>query len=203
MRKIKRQLLADLYPQLNTIKLEDLDVSHLASLTPQWDILKDFNQLFFTITLNRSKHFSRLLAENPVNIHRFKPWIYPIDHNSLAIEVASMEVLAQTLKAMAIAYKALSTNDVEIYVEHTPYTYSHFVRDWQVHDNVIICRVESFLDFLEIMQMFEDGKDISESHSTQSIKSLVELTHRRNNQPMHQICRSTAPYFCFPIYYRG
>jgi len=159
--------------------LSDGSARYYSSMTPAWDIVGKVRRVHFEVSFNPIPCESfELLHHNAINTHLFKPKFYSKDSNidEIFCTVPSREVLAHTLRSLAIIAHHLGNQHIQITINDQDQKYSSYTGGWQIEDNVIFGWRDSFLKFLKIYWLLESGVSIS------TVTELVcELENRLMN----------------------
>lgn len=133
------------------------DFRYHASLVPSIRILKKIKAIDFKVTLKRpsKNHLNELIHHNSVNTHIFKPKYFLHSEDKLVCYVSSQEVLAHTLRSLAIISNKHLKKDIKVSITYYPDRYMDYVQNDIIGSNVLIARVESLVNFLRMMWLIE------------------------------------------------
>jgi hypothetical protein len=99
--------------------------------------------------------------ENNVNVHLFKPRFYAQTSDTSVIRciVPCQEVLAHSLRSLAVFAHSLNRNDITVTIKNNSQPYGELCDKWKISDHVILCWRESFLKFLRVHWLLDQGVD--------------------------------------------
>lgn len=152
----------DLYQNIPDKPITVGDRRYLGSLTPTWEILKKIKKITFNVTLNNHDKYTlkKVNHDNEVNSHIFKPAFYFQDAEHLTCFVSNKEVLAHTAKSLRVATRFACNESLLLDIHEYTEDYLDYTRNWRIEDEVIICRLESFITFLRLLWLIENGVNI-------------------------------------------
>lgn len=170
--KIRKTKIQSFFELPEDYSFNENAIRYFGSLTPSWDLLKEVKHINLILEIDRFNNNGNLGHHNPVNSHLFKPkFEYERKSSHLYCYVASSEILAHTLKGLYFADYFSTKIDFQISTEdRRNRNIKEYIKNWVINDNIVICRIESFLLFLRILLLFELKVDIED------IQKFVVLT---------------------------
>lgn len=155
--------------------------NYYGSLTPQWCLLGNINRIKFIVSLFLPQEGKLLPYENGVNVHLFKPKFYEHSDLSIVCYVASHEVLAHTLRALALVCCAMKHHiEVSFSDDEGSEKIAQLISKWLIHDHVIVCRIESFIHFMKILSLYKIKANINDIRDFAINYELSRLPHNES-----------------------
>lgn len=166
--------LHQLYKLPDSYVFSEASKRYYGSLTPQWDKLADINAIDFEIRLLGDVDGSELPYQNDINPHVFKPRFYTTDSaTALRCIVPNREVLAHTLRSLFVSSSHLDHSQIIVSAVDHEESYAQHNAHWNIHDNVIVCQIPSFLNFLCNLWLL---------NHTVSRQTVAQLSHEFENR---------------------
>lgn len=140
-------------------------IRYYSSLVPLNSILKRVSLINFIKSIDdKIIDLDKIIPnENSVNTsHLYKPvYTYTEDKDVINCYVTSDEVLAHTLKGLCvICSEVIGRVDLEVEFYGGDEDVNEYVKEWDIHSNVIICRLASMIQFMEMIYLIEREVEI-------------------------------------------
>jgi hypothetical protein len=144
--------LKDLFKVPNDYKMTENNIRYHASLVPNLDVLKKTKLINFKITLEiPNKNYGKLISHhNSVNTHILKPKYFILDEGVLTCYVSSKEVLAHTLRSLALLNYLYFKNNISVFVSDSNDKLESYLNDWKINNRILFGRIESIVNFLRM-----------------------------------------------------
>ena len=147
------------YVSANTINLSQGDQRYYGSLIPPINDLKKIKLFRFEVNSKRNSiKCKQLDLHNNVNVHLFKPKYFTNENGEAICVVPNMEVLAHTIKGLYLYSKWLGIDDIGIEY-HINNTSIPVLDKIKINNRIVICRVESIIQYMFIEWLLEIGID--------------------------------------------
>jgi hypothetical protein len=158
---MKRVKISEFFAVPERISLSKCDAAYYKSVTPPLKTLAAAKEIRFHSSLDLPAYSSRNLGyANSTNIHLFKPRFFKTSRpERIECYVASEEILWHTMKSTAVIAKTVGNHDLTVSISSSKTDYLRHSRNWSVANNIIICRLESFLSFLSLLWLRKCGLD--------------------------------------------
>lgn len=155
-------------------KLTEPEVNYYGSLTPSWELLRHTRKINFLIGFNNDPLSIPLVHQNNINNHIFKPQYFTTSSPGvLDCYCASEDIYNHTLRGLYMSMNHLDCPEIEMSVNHIHE--GNFYSDlssWTIHNSILFCRPESFLEFVLIEWLSEKGVDLEK---IESVVTSVEM----------------------------
>lgn len=154
---------------------------YYGSLVPSLDVLRDISEIDFVISLDLPKDFDLVEYENDVNSHLFKPRFYEgKEERKLVCYVSSPEVLAHTMRAIAVFLSQMGNTKITVNVFKEDIEIGNYVEDWKISNNMLIGRLASIVNILRYLWLLENTKF--------SVSELASLSISIENSRLEESC---------------
>ncbi len=172
--------LLDLFAIPNTYNLSEGTARYYSSLTPKWDVIKNLKTINFIVSFdNLPQGATELAYHNSINTHLFKPKFFVLDnkHRNIYCMVPNIEVLAHTLRSLAVISYHLGNKNIKVSVQEKNQKYSDYCKGWEIEDRVILGWRDSFLKFLKVFWLLQNN--IEQKY----VEKLVQELENRLKEP--------------------
>lgn len=152
--------LSDLFIIPETYVLTESTARYYGSLTPSLEVMKKMRAIHYETTFDLPPATAHHLPyENDVNVHLFKPKFFTDTPDATEVKciVPCSEVLAHSLRSLAAFAHTLDRKDIAVTTVENRRPYKELCNNWKISDRVILCWRESFLKFLRVHWLLENG----------------------------------------------
>lgn len=185
---LQSQQLHNLFPIPDTYTLSQSTARYYGSLTPSVATMSKAKAFHYKITFDLPPAAAQQLQyENDVNVHLFKPRFYVDSSDTPEVQciVPCPEVLAHSLRSIAAFTHSMGRKDIEITIADERRPYQELCKDWHISNNVVLCWRESFLKFLRVHWLLEQG--VNPSYVQELVCELENRLKEPDPEAMHRL----------------
>lgn len=154
-------LLTDVFAVPHNYNLSPSKIRYWNSLVPQYSVLEKVKKITIVETFFDDKpekgNWTPVKHQNCVNVHMFKPKYFVNEKgDELMAYCASKEIVAHTTRALSVICSCMYYINIEIEIIREEADFTK-LQIGHLNENVVVCRISSYLDFLKIFYLLNSG----------------------------------------------